>query len=228
MVVARKAARSVRINQSSRQIQRFGRYAIPFPKEKRVVMEWVGTQAYVNPVSQSTVLTLRSNDLYDPDSTTSFGATRKANPFDQLLSADGPYRNYLVERWETRMEFINVSAYPVNIFLVNSTEAVGPGTLTRANSYLQTVDRDVTRLTLTQATGSKNMGSLALRGSLASMVADPTDITYAGGYNINPSTPVYTHLLIDSSMTGNNLTVYVIPRIIFYVKLYSQDAPATA
>jgi len=63
---------------------------------------------------------------------------------------------------------------------------------------------------------------------LANMVADPTDVTYAGAYNSSPTTHVYTHIYLDSSMAGQNVAVYCAPRIIFYVKLYSQDAPASA
>jgi len=223
--VARKA---YRINQSSKQIQRIGAYRIPFPKEHRVIMEWVGTQAYVNPGTTAAALALRPLDLYDPDSTTSFGTTRKANPFDQLLSSNGPYRNYIVERFEIQCDFVNASSYPVNIFMCNTTDAVGPGNLTLTNSYLQSVDRDFIRTMLTPSSGSRSFTTLKLAGSLANMVADPTDVTYAGAYNSSPTTHVYTHIYLDSSMTSNNVQVYCAPRIIFYVKLYSQDAPASA
>jgi len=191
-----------------------------------LVTEWVGTPGYINAGTTTFNYLLYANGPYDPDATgTHFGGTRTANVFSKLFSAEGPYRNYLVERWTVSLELANAAAGPVNVFMLFSSSASDGQTLAAMNNYNPLTTPDFCRTTLTAVSGSKSFGVLKNSGNLARLFGDPNDPTFAGAYNAQPSSFANCILYFDSTMTGTtNVQIYVVPRITFYMKAYSHDS----
>lgn len=197
----------------------------PFPRIKNT------TLLYKNPsttISSGGILSYKTcqfaaNSLYDYDVSNLLG-NKQPLYFDQLLSIDGPYRQYRVNAWKTKIRILNLSDKALNIYWNPAT--VNSFTDTDTPTEMQNW-RGVRYAQLTAQNNAKPMCTFSSFHRLRNIV--PTTGTqttqYLGSYTANPSIGISQTLLaetIDGSTATFNFAVEI--EHVFYVTLFDSDA----
>lgn len=197
----------------------------PFPRIKATTM------VYKNPsttIASGGLLSYKAvqfaaNSMFDYDVTNVLG-NKQPLYYDQLLSSDGPYKQYRVNAWKTKIRVLNLSDKALNIYW-------DPATVNSWNDNDQPVEmqnrRGVRYTQLTAQNNAKPSCTFTSFHKLKNVVPQVATQTtqYLGGWAANPSIGIAQTLVaetIDGSTAAFNFAVEV--EHIFYVTLFDSDA----
>lgn len=195
----------------------------PFSGKKFMTFLYENALTKVNPASPLSALSVLANSLYDFDKTTlaSFG-NKQPLYYDTVLTASGPYKSYQVISWKTTYTVVNMTAVPISVWAVPPTIA--------ANEIDSVAEADnfpgVKKLSLSQAAGSKNIGTITVWGHqndlypVETLTANSTTASYAG----DPASPCYAGLIVASADGTTNVEYYVAVEHEAYAELFTVDA----
>lgn len=208
----------------TRRAPRVPRQLGPFPKimNTTLVYKNPSTNITSNGFSSFTYCQFALNSMFDLDQTNVIG-NKQPLFYDQLLSIDGPYRNYRVNACKTTIRFINLSDKA--LFLYYDPCAAG---LTEADSALEMENRrGVQCFTLTAQSNAKPMQTITKYQSIKAFY--PTGVNqsenFSAAYNTGPSTVAYSTLgwkTIDGSVAAYSVAIQV--QNIFYCTLFNADS----
>lgn len=192
-----------------------------FPDVLKTTLRYNSTMAAIDPAAASTYYSFVLNGMFDFDNDNILG-NKQPLYFDELLTADGPYRNYKVTSWETKIIIINDSVDPLLAYWSQTNN------ITESDTLLEVQNRpNVRELILTQRDGDNNMGTIKSKGSVTEIsgaIRNPTDLT--GSPTANPASPHYGTLFLYNPggvvSTPVNCWIKVIHD--FHVELSTADA----
>jgi len=168
---------------------------IPFPRSKTVNLIYENQLSYVNSATAFYNYSVLLNSAYDFDKGTVLG-NKQPLYYDSVLSASGPYRFFKVKSWKTTWTFVNHGAKPITVWI--SPPVSGTGELDSA-AELDNFP-GVKRIYLTEAGGSKTLGSVVTNGNIADVYkAGDKDFSFYGSYNTDPSYTIYGGFGVQSS-----------------------------
>jgi len=162
------------------------------------------------------------NSLWDFDIANVLG-NKQPLFYDQLLSSDGPYKNYKVNAWKTRIRFINLSDKALHLCYDPCTALI-----TDSDTPMEIENRrGVQTFLLTGQNNSKPMATITKFQTLKSFFPNSINQSenFAGGWNSSPTTHAYANMLwktVDGSVGVFNVAIQV--QHIFYVTLYNADS----
>lgn len=197
----------------------------PFPRILNTTM------LYKNPsttISSDGILSYKrvqfcANSMYDYDISNLLG-NKQPLYHDQLLSSDGPYKQYRVNAWKTKIKILNLSDKALNCYW-------DPATINSWSENDQPVEmqnrRGVRYAQLTAQGNAKPYVTFTSFHKLKNVIPQVATQTtqYLGSYTANPTIGVAQTLLletIDGSTTAYNFAVEV--EHVFYVTLFDSDA----
>lgn len=197
---------------------------LPFPKVMNTQL------VYKNPSVNVTSSGIQSfnycnftlNSMFDFDTTNIIG-NKQPLFYDQLLSVDGPYKNYKVNAWKTTIRFINLSDRAMYVYYDPCS-----ATISEADSALEMQNRrGVQTFVLTAANNAKPMCTITKYQSLRQFFPNSVNSSenFSAVYNASPATAAYSTLgwqTIDGSVTAYTIAVQV--QHIFYCTLYNADS----
>lgn len=122
--------------------------------------------------------------LFDYDYTNVVG-NKQPLYYDTLLTATGPYANYLVRKWKTTFTVVNMSAVPVVVF-VGQASLSGSVTELDQPTEIQNFP-DVKKVFLTEKGGEKCIAQITVWGDLKKWTVSNNDDDFVGFYNSNPT-----------------------------------------
>lgn len=193
----------------------------PFHGKKRVTFEYLNELTSSGLGANQGTLQVAFNDMYDFDKNGCFG-NKQPLYYDTFMTSSGPYKTYKVISWETTYTIMNTSATtPITVW------AIPPITATAEMDSLAEADNfpGVQSLYLTPLTGSKNVGTLTVKGHVKDCFASYEDeITLVGTWNASPTNPIYGGLVVHGSDNSTTPTVYVAIRHLAYTELTNVDA----
>lgn len=158
-----------------------------FPDVLETTLRYNSNMFSVNPAAASTHFHLVLNGMYDFDYS---NVLENKQPlfYDELLTADGPYRNYAVREWNTTIEIINDSPDPLLVYFAQSVATTETDSLTEIQNR-----QNVREVILTAKGGSKDRATIVAPGDIYSVWGkDRVNPESANGnYASNPSAAVY-------------------------------------
>lgn len=193
----------------------------PFSGKKYVTFLYENALTQIAGAANVITAIVKPNDMFDFDSSGDYG-NKQPLYYDVLLTASGPYRQYKVISWKTTYTFINnTSSGPVDIFVSPPVAATSEfDSLAEADNF-----PGVKRLKLTSSGGSKNWGTIVVKGHIADVF--PTaenDSNFVGPYNGSPTTLVYQVALARGSDGSTAPSVYVSVKHEAYCELSYLDS----
>lgn len=164
----------------------------------------------------------RPTDCFDLDYSNNFG-NKQLLYYDQLLTATGPYKRFIVNAWKTTLTVFNLSDQGLEVFVDTNT----------INSFLDTDTlsemsnrKGVIKRVITSKDNAKPMCTISWFKSLKSIVPNArASINEWGGYfNTSPNNYI-TNTLACQSIDGTSThTIRVKIQHIFYVSLFETDS----
>lgn len=164
----------------------------------------------------------RPNDLYDFDVSGNFG-NKQPLYYDQLLSATGPYKRYMVYAWKTTLTIFNTSDIPLEIFVDTNTM----NSLTDADTVTEIANRrGVIKRLITAQANAKPYTTISWFKNLNSIVpgARASINEWGGYYTGSPNNYIANTLLVRSITQVAGFTFRCKVNHQFYVKLFETDA----
>lgn len=196
----------------------------PFPKVMNTTLVYKNSSTNLasSGLLPYQAVTWANNNMYDFDTSNVLG-NKQPLYYDQLLSVDGPYKNYKVNGWKTTIKLINLSDRPLFVFFEPSTFSYF-----EADTPIEIENRKgVQERLLTSASNAKPIAYFSKYTSLKSVA--PKTISqgenYQAPYNANPQQQIYSSLVwktIDGSITAFQVALHV--SHVFYVQLYNDDS----
>lgn len=195
---------------------------LPFPKTHRVALSWEPPAVQLSSgASAGKVSQIKVNDCYDPDYTSDFG---NGQPFyfDQLCSATGPYKSFVVHGWRTKIEVINLTdATHACEFIYTLTSTQGDGdTITELLS-----SADTQRVILSGIGLPKSVYTFYESGKTTDYTTKPAfDSSCVGSASSSPATLIYGNLgatVCDGTVSVLKYAVKVTH--LFDVEFFDQD-----
>jgi len=192
-----------------------------FPDVMTTTLRYNSNMARANPAAASTYYSFYLNGMFDFD-VDNFLGNKQPLYYDELLTADGPYRNYKVKSWDTKIILINKSPEPLLVYWSQANA------IAESDSLLEVQNRpNVQELILTNSDGDKNMGTIISKGNVRQIhgsIRNPTDLT--GSPSANPSVACYGTLFFYNpggvAVTPVDCWVKIVHD--FHVELATADA----
>jgi len=157
-----------------------------FPDVMKTTLRYNSNMVAIDVSAASVYYSFYLNGMFDFDVDNILG-NKQPLYYDQLFSADGPYKNYKVTGWKTTVTVINDSVDPLLVYWAQADIVADADTL------LEVQNRpNVRELILTQRDGDKNSGTIVASGKIEDIqgsIRDPS--TLSGGFNGNPTVPCY-------------------------------------
>jgi len=224
---ARKTVTTVsRTTTKSRRSRRsrMARSLGPFPIRMNTALVYKAPSTTITSggILNYSALTIDLNNMFDFDYNNVFG-NKQPLFYDQLLSVDGPYKNYKVNAWKTTIRFINLSD---KALYVHYDPCVG--SITDSDSPIEIQNRrGVQSFLLTAQNNAKPMCYIKKFQTLRSYFPDSINSSenFSSAYTTSPSTHAYSNLLwqtVDGSTAAFSVAVQI--QHIFYCTLYNQDS----
>lgn len=158
--------------------------ATAFPDVLSTKLRYNSTMARINPAAASYYASFILNGMFDFDVDNIVG-NKQPLYMDTLLTADGPYKNYKVSSWTTKIEIHNYSALPLLCYWAQAA------TTGEMDSLLEVQNRsNVRELILTSLGGDKNHGIITAPGKVTDIYGarqNPADLSAV--FSANPTTP---------------------------------------
>lgn len=192
----------------------------PFPPKKWVNFEYTSPLTAYAPGGATASLACKPSDLYDFDGTAggTFG-NKQPLYYDALMTGTGPYRQFKVWSWVITYTIVNNAIAPLTVYAFPSISAASELDLASEMDNFP----GVKKLFLTSDTGSKNIGTITVKGALTDVYPfDKHSTALSGSYNASPSVPVFAGLGFVTP-TGN-VDVYVSVKATMYAELGNVDA----
>lgn len=162
-----------------------------FPDVMETTLRYNSNMVAVDPAASSTYYSFALNGMFDFDFDNVVG-NKQPLYFDELVTNDGPYKNYKVGSWKTKIEIINDSVDPLLCYWAQGSA------VTEMDTLIEVQNRpNVRELILTQRDGDKNHGSIIAPGSVTEVygnIRNPGDLT--GAAASNPSVVVWGTLFL--------------------------------
>lgn len=221
----RPAKRMLRKKRVYKRTNRVPKTLGPFPRTMNTTLVYKQPSAVIssNGVVNYKVVRFNANGMFDYDYDNLVN-NKQPLYFDQLLSIDGPYRQYRVNAFKTRIKFINLSDKALNVYW--SPASVNNYTDNDTPTEIQNW-KGVSYRQLTSQSNAKPQCTFKTFKKINQLVpATGTRTTqWLGGYGSNPTINIVQALMaetIDGSTTAFNFSIEV--EHIFYVQLFDADA----
>lgn len=192
-----------------------------FPDVMKTTLRYNSNMVIVNPSQASTYYSFALNGMFDFDVDNILG-NKQPLYFDELLTADGPYRNYKVTGWDTKIIIHNASGDPLLAYWSQANAVAESDTL------LEVQNRpNVRELILSHRDGDNNSGTIFSKGSITEVhgnIRNPQDL--AGSPTGNPSILTYGTLFLYNPGGTVSTPVQCWIKVIhdFHVELSTADA----
>lgn len=192
-----------------------------FPDTLKTTLRYNSNMAIVNPSAASTYYSFVLNGLFDFDFDNLLG-NKQPLYFDELCTADGPYKNYKCTSWKTTIEIINQSGDPLLAYWCQGAAVVEQDTLVEVQNR-----PNVRELILTQRDGTKNKGTIVAPGKVTDIygsIRNPADLT--GSSAANPASPLYGTLFLynPGGVAATPVQCWVKIKHDFYTEFANADA----
>lgn len=205
----------------------------PFPAVYKTTLTWHPPANTIGGVTQTNAQ-IKLNSIYDPDPSTTFFNGQPLY-FDQICSADGPYKKYIVTGWRGSLTVINATGITDTVPFDTVADAVEcyfqHGSLFAGDadtvSEQQSIPNREVALLSPPKMGNNNKHVFKFQGKTKDFVSKPAfDSTCAGFYNSDPSTVVYGSFSARSLNT-KVLYLFVMLQIEFDVEFFVGDGTAS-
>lgn len=206
----------------------------PFPITYRTTLTWAPAAGIDGAVS-SAVYQWKLNDLFDPDPGSIFGTTTQPLYFDQICSATGPYKSYIVHGWRTKVTVINTTGIAdtvpgqtlcdvLEVICQQGYELSAEGD---TNSELQSAPNRQRVLLSPMQAGCNNRYTFYLSGKTTDYSTKPAyDSTHAGTYTASPAIVIFGNIGCRS-LNGDNYNIAIAMQHEFDVEFFNTDAAAS-
>ena len=157
-----------------------------FPDVMNTTLRYNSNMVAVDVAAASTYYSFALNGMFDFDFDNVLG-NKQPLYFDELVTNDGPYKNYKVGSWKTKIEIINDSTDPLLVYWAQGSAVTEMDTLVEVQNR-----PNVRELILTQRDGDKNHGTIIAPGSVKEVygsIRNPGDLT--GATASNPTVTVW-------------------------------------
>lgn len=199
-------------------------YKTPFPIKMNTQLVYKAPSSNISSggILSYNACTFALNNMYDFDYNNILG-NKQPLFYDQLLSSDGPYKNFKVNAWKTTIRFINLSDKALHLYYDPCVSLiVDADTPTEIENR-----RGVQMFLLTGANNSKPMITINKFQTLKSFFPNSINQSenFAGSYNSSPSTQAFSNMLwktVDGSVASFSVAIQV--QHIFYCTLYNADS----
>ena len=155
-----------------------------FPDVLNTTLRYNSNMVAIDVAASSIYYSFNLNGMFDFDVDNILG-NKQPLYFDELVTADGPYKNYKVKSWKTIIEVINDSTDPLLVYWSQADST------SDADSLIEVQNRpNVRELILTQRDGDKNSGKIVAPGKVTDIqgsIRNPADLT--GAFSSNPTVP---------------------------------------
>jgi len=191
----------------------------PFPASKIVNFQYDSPQAGFSTVGLSGQALLALNSMFDLDKTigSTFG-NKQPLYYDTLLSTS-LYTQYKVLSWDVTFTIINLAAVPLEIYAMPAYATATGWDTTSEISNLP----GVTRILLTASGGSKDKGTLRIKGCPSDVVSGyKDDSNLTGTVSTDPTTIIYGGLLLSAYSGTVNASINMSGN--FRTKCFAQNA----
>lgn len=197
----------------------------PFPRTMNTTMIYKQPSAVItsNGINSFKYVRFNANGMFDYDYD-NLVSNKQPLYFDQLLSIDGPYRQYRVNAFKTRIKFINLSDKALNVYWSPATvnnytdnDTVVEMQNFKGVSYKQLTAQNNARPQCTFKTFKKIDSLVPATGTRTTQ--------WLGGYGSNPTINIVQTLMaetIDGSTAAFSFQIEV--EHIYYVQLFDADA----
>lgn len=192
-----------------------------FPDVMTTTLRYNSNMVAIDPAAASTYYSFVLNGMFDFDVDNILG-NKQPLYFDELLTADGPYRNYKVKSWKTKIIIINDSVDPLLCYWSQANA------IAESDTLLEVQNRpNVQELILTQRDGDNNMGSISSYGNVKTIhgsIRNPQDLT--GAPTGNPPVGCFGTLFLYNPGGVANTPVNCWIKVVhdFEVELATADA----
>lgn len=151
-----------------------------FPDVMTTTLRYNSNMVPIDVSAASTYYSFVLNGMFDYDVDNILG-NKQPLYFDELVTADGPYKNYKVSKWVTKIQVINDSPDPLMVYWAQSSATV------ETDSLIEVQNRpNVRELILTQKDGYKNAGIITAPGDIKTLqggIRNPADLTGSSAGN---------------------------------------------
>lgn len=192
-----------------------------FPDVMTTTLRYNSTMAAVDVAAASTYYSFNLNGMYDFDIDNLLG-NKQPLYFDELVTVDGPYKNFRVKSWKSKIEIINDSVDPLLVYWAQGSA------ITEIDTLIEVQNRpNVRELILTQRDGDKNHGTIVAPGKVGDIygsMRNPGDLT--GSSASNPTVPVIGTLFLynPGGLVSTPVNCWVKITHDFIVELCNADA----
>jgi len=192
-----------------------------FPDVMKTTLRYNSNMVPIDVAAASTYYSFALNGMFDFDFDNIIG-NKQPLYFDELLTTDGPYKNYKVTSWDTKIIIINDSQDPLLCYWSQGNA------VTESDTLIEVQNRpNVRELILTQRDGDNNMGQIVSKGSnyeIHGSIRNPQDLT--GGPTGNPSIVSWGTLFLynPGGVTTTPVNCWIKVVHDFHVELSTADA----
>lgn len=153
-----------------------------FPDVMTTTLRYNSNMVAIDPSAASTYYTFMLNGPFDFDADNIIG-NKQPLYYDELLTADGPYRTYTVKSWKTKVQIINDSQDPLLCYWAQSSTTTDADTLIEVQNL-----PNVQELILTQRDGDNNSGTITSYGNMEKIFGTRLDQSAkSGNFGANPT-----------------------------------------
>lgn len=194
----------------------------PFHGRKFMTFEYLNALTLSGLAASEGVIQCSPNDMFDFDKSGSVLGNKQPLYYDTFLTSSGPYKTFKVWSWETTYTVINnATTTPITVWAFPPTAATAEiDSAAEADNF-----PGVQVLYLTALTGSKNTGTITVKGHVADVFPEyDKDASLTGAFNGSPGSPCYQGLYIKAGDGATTPSVYVAVRHLFYAELGTVDA----
>lgn len=208
---------SGRVNSRSTDLSLF---PSPFPPKKWVNFEYTSPLTAYAVANATGSISCKPSDLYDFDASGGnvFG-NKQPLYYDTLLTGTGPYRQFKVWSWVITYTIVNNANAAITVYGLPTIASAGELDIaSEFDNY-----PGVKKLFLTSITGSKNIGTITVRGALTDVYPfDKHSTALSGTYNASPTVPVYAGLGFVTA--AGTVDVHVAVKATMWTEIGNVDA----
>ena len=199
----------------------------PFPLVMNTQLLYKNPSGFISSSGISSINTqiFRCNSLVDYDQSNNLG-NKQPLFYDSICTTTGPYQNYRVNAWSTKLTIINLSDKPLNVYYDPCSFAT-----TEADSEIEMQNRRQVQYRMLTAQ-SNARPSTTFKSFVRVKDFCPDIISSSENYSSdslnNPSKILFSQLLwspVDTSIAIFNVALQV--ETIFYVTFFNADSIAS-
>lgn len=191
----------------------------PFPIQKTVSFSYTAT---VNraPATASDLLQVCPNDIFDFDYSNVL-ANKQPLYYDTFLSTNGPYKAFMVKRWELTYTIVNKSIDGIFVYYLPTT-----GSVTELDTIAEMYDFPGVKIDVLGANSSgSNKKKFTIKGNLADVFGKHVDeSSCTGAFATSPSARLFSGIAIASCNGTTTLDYAVLIEAKMITDLFTVDA----